>query len=24
MNDLMNKTINTKIINHENKSQAYV
>jgi predicted RNA polymerase sigma factor len=24
MNDLMNKTINTKTINHENKSQAYV
>jgi len=24
MNDLMNKTINTKSINHENKSQAYV
>ena len=24
MNDLMNKTINTKTINHENKSQAFV
>ena len=24
MNDLMNKTINAKLINHENKSQAYV
>jgi UDP-galactopyranose mutase len=24
MNDLMNKTINTKTTNHENKSQAYV
>jgi len=24
MNDLMNQTINTKTINHENKSQAYV
>ncbi|HEY5969138.1 MAG TPA: hypothetical protein VIU35_14260, partial [Chitinophagaceae bacterium] len=24
MDDLMNKTINTKTINHENKSQAYV
>jgi UDP-galactopyranose mutase len=24
MNDLMNKTLNTKTINHENKSQAYV
>ena len=24
MNELMNKTINTKTINHENKSQAYV
>jgi hypothetical protein len=24
MNELMNKTINTKTINHENQSQAYV